>query len=90
MAKESTMPEVDMKKEFSKLNAADQHFIKKVEEMNLKRASDAKLLRTKNKVTGLVIGAAVIGIYAYTILSVKQEKFLDELDAVPVKKTAPS
>jgi len=84
------MPEVDMKKEFSRLNAVDQHFVKKIEDMNIKRANDAKRLRTKNKLTGLLIGAAVIGIYAYTILSVKQEKFLDDLDAVPVKKSAAS
>jgi hypothetical protein len=82
------MPLVDMKKEFEKLNASDQHFIKKLEKLNLTRAKDTKMLRSRNKLTGILIGAAVIGIYAYTILSVKQEKFLDDFDKTSVKKDA--
>jgi len=80
---------VDMAKEFEKLNVADQHFIKKVEKMNLDRAKDTKLLRNRNKITGGIIASLVVGIYAYTILSVKQEKFLDDFDPSQIKK-APS
>jgi len=64
----SSMPIVDMTKEFSKLNVSDQHFIKKLEKMNLDRAKDTKMLRSRNKVTGLVIGVAVIGICILIIL----------------------
>jgi len=81
------MPFVDMSKEFDKLNATDQHFVKKVEKMNMTRAKDTKMLRNRNKITGGIIASLVVGIYAYTILSVKQEKFLDDFDATPVKKS---
>jgi len=83
-----SMPFVDMSKEFNKLNASDQHFVKKVEKMNLTRAKDTKMLRNRNKITGGIIGAIVVSIYAYTILSVKQEKFLDDFDAPQVKKAS--
>jgi len=81
-------PFVDMQKEFQKMSASDQHYIKKVEKMNLDRAKDMKLLRNRNKITGGIIGALVVGIYAYTILSVRQEKFLDDFDATQVKKAS--
>ncbi|XP_077474756.1 cytochrome C oxidase assembly factor 3b [Stigmatopora argus] len=41
---------------------------------------NASRIRSKNLVTGLCIGAFVIGIFGYTILSVKQERILDEID----------
>ncbi|KAM8817994.1 cytochrome c oxidase assembly factor 3 homolog, mitochondrial [Rhynchonycteris naso] len=37
--------------------------------------------RARNVVTGLGIGALVLAIYGYTIYSVSQERFLDELEA---------
>jgi len=83
------MPIVDMKKEFANLNSSDQHFIKKLEKLNTDRAKDIKVVRGRNKLTALAISAAVIGIYAYTILSVKQEKFLDDFDTTEIKKKAP-
>ncbi|XP_004859365.1 cytochrome c oxidase assembly factor 3 homolog, mitochondrial [Heterocephalus glaber] len=36
--------------------------------------------RTRNIVIGLGIGALVLGIYGYTIYSISQERFLDELE----------
>ncbi|XP_004327615.3 cytochrome c oxidase assembly factor 3 homolog, mitochondrial [Tursiops truncatus] len=36
--------------------------------------------RTRNIVTGLSIGALVLAIYGYTLYSVSQERFLDELE----------
>ncbi|XP_005394543.1 PREDICTED: cytochrome c oxidase assembly factor 3 homolog, mitochondrial [Chinchilla lanigera] len=36
--------------------------------------------RARNIVTGLGIGALVLGIYGYTIYSISQERFLDELE----------
>jgi len=55
-------PFADMKKEFQKMSASDQHYIKKVKKMNLDRAKDIKLLRNRNKITGGIIGALVVGI----------------------------
>lgn len=34
----------------------------------------------RNVITGLIIGAIVVGIYGYTFYSVSQEKFMDELE----------
>nr|XP_037849140.1 cytochrome c oxidase assembly factor 3 homolog, mitochondrial [Chlorocebus sabaeus] len=36
--------------------------------------------RTRNIVTGLGVGALVLAIYGYTIYSISQERFLDELE----------
>ncbi|XP_010786165.1 cytochrome c oxidase assembly factor 3 homolog, mitochondrial-like isoform X1 [Notothenia coriiceps] len=41
---------------------------------------NAARLRTRNLGTGLLIGAFVVGMFSYTILSVKQERVLEELD----------
>ncbi|KAI7803803.1 cytochrome c oxidase assembly factor 3 homolog, mitochondrial [Triplophysa rosa] len=40
----------------------------------------SKQLRSRNVVTGLAIGAFVVGLFSYTIISVKQEKIMDEID----------
>ncbi|EHB18360.1 Coiled-coil domain-containing protein 56 [Heterocephalus glaber] len=39
-----------------------------------------KTLPHRNIVIGLGIGALVLGIYGYTIYSISQERFLDELE----------
>ncbi|KAM8845391.1 cytochrome C oxidase assembly factor 3b [Spinachia spinachia] len=41
---------------------------------------NASRLRGRNLVTGLAIGAFVVGMFSYTILSVKQERIVEELD----------
>ncbi|KAG8565925.1 hypothetical protein GDO81_013033 [Engystomops pustulosus] len=43
-------------------------------------AKNSGKLRTKNIITGLVIGGVVLGIYGYSFFSVAQERFLDELE----------
>ena len=58
----SSMPVVDMKKEFANLNSSDQHFIRKLEKLNTDRAKDIKVVRGRNKLTALAISAAVVGI----------------------------
>ncbi|XP_028264165.1 cytochrome c oxidase assembly factor 3 homolog, mitochondrial [Parambassis ranga] len=54
------------------------HYIRQVELEQWKKRTSK--LRTRNVVTGLVIGAVVLGIYGYTFYSVSQERILDELD----------
>ncbi|XP_047213526.1 cytochrome c oxidase assembly factor 3 homolog, mitochondrial-like [Girardinichthys multiradiatus] len=41
---------------------------------------NAARIRSRNLLTGLGIGAFVVGIFSYTILSVKQERIVGELD----------
>ncbi|KAJ8284479.1 hypothetical protein COCON_G00033290 [Conger conger] len=60
------------------LTAQEIHFIRKVELEHWKK--NVQKLRGRNVVTGLAIGALVMGIYGYTFYSVSQEKIMDELD----------
>ncbi|XP_078134619.1 cytochrome c oxidase assembly factor 3 homolog, mitochondrial [Sander vitreus] len=54
------------------------HFIRQVELEQWKKKTQK--LRTRNVVTGLAIGAIVMGIYGYTFYSVSQERIMDEID----------
>lgn len=54
------------------------NFIRQVELETWKKKTQQ--LRTRNVVTGLVIGALVVGIYGYTFYSVSQERIMDEID----------
>jgi len=57
-----TMKTVDMPKEFTKFTPTTQHYIKKFENLNANRASDMKVLRTRNKRTALAIAGLAVGI----------------------------
>uniref|UniRef100_A0A1A8IHT5 Cytochrome c oxidase assembly factor 3 n=1 Tax=Nothobranchius kuhntae TaxID=321403 RepID=A0A1A8IHT5_NOTKU len=54
------------------------YFIRQAELEQWKRKTSK--LRTRNVVTGLGIGALVLGIYGYTFYSVSQERIMDEID----------
>ncbi|XP_056153459.1 cytochrome c oxidase assembly factor 3 homolog, mitochondrial [Lampris incognitus] len=60
------------------LSNEQKHFIRQVELEQWKKKTHQ--LRTRNVVTGLAIGAMVLGIYGYTFYSVSQERIIDELD----------
>lgn len=60
------------------LSKEQMHFIRHVELEQWKKKTQT--LRTRNVVTGLAIGALVLGIYGYTFYSVSQERIMDELD----------
>ncbi|XP_061563648.1 cytochrome c oxidase assembly factor 3 homolog, mitochondrial [Cololabis saira] len=84
MADDKTPPKTDApfatridpaKEELSREQA---YFIRQVELAQWKKKT-AKL-RTRNVVTGLAIGALVLGIYGYTFYSVSQERIMDEID----------
>ncbi|XP_030631181.1 cytochrome c oxidase assembly factor 3 homolog, mitochondrial [Chanos chanos] len=53
-------------------------FIRQVELAQWKKKTEK--LRGRNVVTGLLIGAVVLGIYGYTFYSVSQERIMDEID----------
>ncbi|RXG51226.1 cytochrome c oxidase assembly factor 3, mitochondrial [Armadillidium vulgare] len=48
--------------------------------LNIERVRKLTKTRRNNIITASLLGVGVISIYAYSILSVKQEKFLDEID----------
>ncbi|XP_077595307.1 cytochrome c oxidase assembly factor 3 homolog, mitochondrial [Stigmatopora nigra] len=54
------------------------YFIKQVELAQWKKKTQK--LRTRNVLTGVAIGALVMGIYGYTFYSVGKERIMDELD----------
>lgn len=58
--------------------------IEEVERYNLTRAARFKVVRKRNIIGGWLLGLTVIGIYSYTLIAIKQEKFLDDL-TVPEK-----
>lgn len=60
------------------LKQTEVDYMKIIERQNLERVTKLRRQKTINNRVGLAIGGTVIGIYLYTILSVKQEKFLDD------------
>ncbi|XP_076379874.1 cytochrome c oxidase assembly factor 3, mitochondrial-like [Megalopta genalis] len=70
------MPKVD----FKKLKPVDLMHLKQAEQINLARASRHRELRWKTSLLGISLALGVIGIYVYTIKSVKQETFLDDFN----------
>lgn len=63
-----------------KLTAAQLAFMKLTEQENLKRVKKLEAIRKRNWMTGWTLGFCVLSIYGYTILTVKQERFLDDFD----------
>ncbi|XP_042252864.1 cytochrome c oxidase assembly factor 3 homolog, mitochondrial [Thunnus albacares] len=60
------------------LSKEQMYYIRQVELEQWKKKTQK--LRTRNVVTGLAIGALVLGIYGYTFYSVSQERIMDEMD----------
>ncbi|XP_030649688.1 cytochrome C oxidase assembly factor 3b [Chanos chanos] len=61
------------------LTAAQKQLIKRRKELEQWKNNPQKL-RGRNLITGLAIGTFVLGMFTYTILSVKQERIMDEID----------
>ncbi|KAI2809693.1 hypothetical protein RDWZM_003109 [Blomia tropicalis] len=57
-----------------------QTFIRKAQKREQEKFNKVNMIRARNRFSGLFMAAVVGSIYAYTLLAVKQEKFLDELD----------
>lgn len=79
MANKDHMPKLEVADKV-KLSQAQLDYMKILEKQNIERVAKLKRLRRNNLITGVALLGGVISIYAYSILSVKQEKFLDELD----------
>ncbi|XP_076340492.1 coiled-coil domain containing 56 [Tachypleus tridentatus] len=74
------MPKVNIDKDIPESKKAQIDYMRKIEKENLERVRGLQKIRRRNIYTGFFLGGAVLGIYLYSILAVKQEKFLDELD----------
>ncbi|XP_061390173.1 cytochrome c oxidase assembly factor 3, mitochondrial-like [Musca vetustissima] len=63
-----------------KIDKAQLEFMKLIEQQNLERVQKLKRVRRNNLLTAGSLIFSVVGIYAYSIYSVKQEKFLDDFE----------
>lgn len=66
------------------LKQAELDYMKIIEQKNLERVQKLQQINKRNRITGCLIGAGVLGIYLYSINAVKQETFLDDFEE-PVK-----
>ncbi|XP_055389981.1 cytochrome c oxidase assembly factor 3, mitochondrial [Condylostylus longicornis] len=78
-AADQTQPKIKYGGE-TKLNKTQLEFMKIIEQQNLERVQKLQRTRRNNIITGLCLGASVLGIYAYSMFSVAQEKFLDDFE----------
>ncbi|XP_023225527.1 cytochrome c oxidase assembly factor 3, mitochondrial-like [Centruroides sculpturatus] len=85
MADKDYMPKLNVEKDLTPEQRSQIYYMNKVHRENVERVMKLKRLRKRNLSTGLLLGGAVLGIYAYSMIAVKQEKFLDELD-IPTEK----
>jgi hypothetical protein len=80
MGKNEQMPKVDLVKDKANISRTTIDYMKIIEADNLRRVQALQKLRQRNVRTGLMLGGGVLGIYLYTIFTVRQEKFLDDFD----------
>lgn len=62
------------------LNKTQIHFMRLFEEENRKRVLALQQYKKRSKIIGLALAGTVLSIYSYTILAIKQEKFLDDFE----------
>ncbi|XP_035725979.1 cytochrome c oxidase assembly factor 3, mitochondrial-like [Vespa mandarinia] len=74
------MPKVDLKKDNAKIKNLHITLMNEIEKQNSERVKDLIKIRRSNRILGCILGGTVFSIYFYTIYSVKQEKFLDDLN----------
>ncbi|XP_004522217.1 cytochrome c oxidase assembly factor 3, mitochondrial [Ceratitis capitata] len=79
-APDGQFPKIKFDGNAPKLDKAQLEFMKIIEQQNLVRVQKLQRVRRNNLITAGVLGASVLGIYAYSMLSVQQEDFLDDFD----------
>lgn len=78
MSGDNVMPKIDVQKELS--GSAHLNYMKIVERDNMERVRRLKRMRQRNLFTGFLLAGGVLGIFAYSMLAVKQENFLDDFE----------
>lgn len=78
MTSNNDMPDVEFSKDGNLKTA--HAYSKYVEARNIERAILAKKALTKKRITLLGSVGLVLGIYMYTITTIKQESFLDDFE----------
>lgn len=62
------------------LSPTMQMYASKLNNMNKEDYDKKQTVKNYNKIVGLVLGVFVLGVYAYTMMAISQEKFLDDFD----------
>ena len=76
--KEDFMNKLNLEKD--KLTTVEKEYMKRIADQNLDRVKRFEAIRRKNRWTGLGLGIGVISIYLYSMMSIKQENFLDDFE----------
>ncbi|KAH3702567.1 hypothetical protein DPMN_077636 [Dreissena polymorpha] len=66
--------------DLERLDDIQKMYMKRFEQKNNQRVSKYVHTRWKNRITGGLLGCLVIGVYAYTIRALRQEKMGPEYD----------
>ncbi|XP_065359410.1 cytochrome c oxidase assembly factor 3, mitochondrial [Calliphora vicina] len=80
MSADKEFPKIKYGGSSTKLDKSQLEFMKLIEQQNLERVTKLQRVKRNNLITAGALVTSVLGIYAYSILSVKQEKFLDDFD----------
>ncbi|XP_067648495.1 cytochrome c oxidase assembly factor 3, mitochondrial [Eurosta solidaginis] len=77
---DSQLPKIKVDGKAPKLDRVQLEFMKIIEEKNFIRVEKLQRTRRNNLITAGILGASVLGIYVYSMLSVHQEDFLDNFE----------
>ncbi|KAK3794417.1 hypothetical protein RRG08_014491 [Elysia crispata] len=83
MSGENRLPEVDQIAKPQDQAKADKYFVQKAEKMHAQKGRKILALKGKNKLVGLTLVGCVLGIYSYTMFSVRQGKMMEAFDKIP-------
>ncbi|BFZ22284.1 hypothetical protein BsWGS_25323 [Bradybaena similaris] len=61
----------------------DTFFVQKAESLQTLKSKRAIALKKRNNLVGLLLAGGVLGIYAYTMFSVRQGKMMEAFDKTP-------
>jgi ABC-type anion transport system duplicated permease subunit len=88
------LKEINLEKDLPKFSKIEQYYFQKIDAQNQKRLEEQRKKKKIGRITGLTLGAIVLGIYFYSMFAVKQETFLDDFElqeppnpSEPVAKT---
>ena len=68
------------KVDLSKLSPVQKMYIDKLALKNAEFFQRAKKQKKISRLVGIILGSVALGIYTFTIVSMKQEKFLDDFE----------
>jgi hypothetical protein len=80
------LKKIDMKTDFEKLSAPQKMYIKRWDQANTKRFNEIQRKKKIARVCGFALIVVALSIYAYTMVAVKQEVFLDDFDVPEAPK----